>query len=109
MRPGDTCIFDRNTYHRSVRNDTDLDRYAYAAQYLAENTRLAETGKKDPKRMQASDLRRLWRREIFLRSPTEEAVRIVPFLRAVQVEALQPSLLPAGRTYGRAETAEQRR
>ena len=33
---------------------------SYAAQYLAENTRLAETGKKDPKRMRVSDLRRRW-------------------------------------------------
>jgi ectoine hydroxylase-related dioxygenase (phytanoyl-CoA dioxygenase family) len=56
MQPGDVCIFDRNTYHRSVQNLTDQDRYAYAAQYLAENTRLAETGEKDPRRMLVSEL-----------------------------------------------------
>lgn len=60
MQPGDACIFDRHTLHRSLQNRTDRHRFAYAAQYLAENTRLAETGKKDPKRMLVSDLRRQW-------------------------------------------------
>lgn len=48
MEPGDAVIFDRNTLHRSVRNDTDSPRLAYAAQYVADNARLAETGQKDP-------------------------------------------------------------
>ena len=60
MLPGDACIFHRETLHRSLQNRTDRHRFAYAAQYLAENTRLAETGKKDPRRMLVSDLRRQW-------------------------------------------------
>lgn len=60
MRSGDVCIFDRMMLHRSLRNETDEDRYAYAAQYLGENTRLAETGAKDPLRMPAAELARRW-------------------------------------------------
>jgi ectoine hydroxylase-related dioxygenase (phytanoyl-CoA dioxygenase family) len=60
MRPGDTCIFDRHTLHRSLSNSTDRHRFAYAAQYQADNTREALTGKKDPRRMRAGDLRRTW-------------------------------------------------
>jgi len=48
MQPGDAVIFDRNTLHRSVRNDTDSPSLAYAAQYVADHARLAETGCKDP-------------------------------------------------------------
>lgn len=66
MQPGDACIFDRQTLHRSLQNHTDAHRYAYAAQYLAENTRLAETGKKDPLRMLAADLRDQWQAAGFL-------------------------------------------
>jgi ectoine hydroxylase-related dioxygenase (phytanoyl-CoA dioxygenase family) len=61
MQPGDVCIFDRCTYHRSLQNDTDEDRYAYAAQYVSESAREARTGEKNPKWILASDLRELWR------------------------------------------------
>jgi ectoine hydroxylase-related dioxygenase (phytanoyl-CoA dioxygenase family) len=60
MQSGDACIFDRYLLHRSLQNETDADRYAYAAQYQSENTRVADTGKKDPMRMLARDLRRRW-------------------------------------------------
>jgi ectoine hydroxylase-related dioxygenase (phytanoyl-CoA dioxygenase family) len=60
MEPGDVCIFDRQTLHGSLQNHTDRHRFAYAAQYLSENTREALTGKKDPKRMLVTDLRRMW-------------------------------------------------
>lgn len=60
MQPGDACIFDRYLMHRSLVNETDEPRYAYAAQLQAENTRLADTGKRDPMRMLASELRRRW-------------------------------------------------
>lgn len=65
MSPGDVCIFDRNTYHRSLTNATDRHRFAYAAQYLAENARMAETGKRDDARvgpaMRATELANLWK------------------------------------------------
>jgi ectoine hydroxylase-related dioxygenase (phytanoyl-CoA dioxygenase family) len=67
LRAGDVCIFDRNTYHRSLTNDTDEHRYAYAAQFGNENARQAETGKKDPRWMLASDLRERWQRAGLLR------------------------------------------
>ncbi len=63
MQPGDVCIFDRNTYHRSLKNDTDEDRYAYAAQYQAENARNADTGKTHSRDMiarKASELQDIW-------------------------------------------------
>jgi ectoine hydroxylase-related dioxygenase (phytanoyl-CoA dioxygenase family) len=60
MDAGDVCIFDRHTLHRSLRNGTDRHRFAYAAQYQSENAREALTGKKDPRRMLASELRRRW-------------------------------------------------
>jgi ectoine hydroxylase-related dioxygenase (phytanoyl-CoA dioxygenase family) len=44
LHKGDVCIFDRNTYHRSLKNETDEHRFAYAAQYQAENARVADTG-----------------------------------------------------------------
>lgn len=59
MAPGDACLFDRCTYHRSGKNSTDEHRFAYAAQYQAENTRPALTGKRDPKRLLATDLQRI--------------------------------------------------
>lgn len=59
LQPGDACIFDRSTYHRSLKNETDQDRFAYAAQYLADNARLAATGQKDPLRMRARDLEQM--------------------------------------------------
>ena len=56
MRRGDVCIFDRSTYHRSLRNETDEPRFAYAAQYMADYARMAESGEKDPIRMRATEL-----------------------------------------------------
>jgi ectoine hydroxylase-related dioxygenase (phytanoyl-CoA dioxygenase family) len=44
LKKGDVCIFDRNTYHRSLKNDTNDDRYAYAAQYVEENARYVRLG-----------------------------------------------------------------
>jgi ectoine hydroxylase-related dioxygenase (phytanoyl-CoA dioxygenase family) len=60
MAPGDTCIFDRNMLHRSLKNLTDENRFAYAAQFQAEHARLAATGKKDPDKMLLTDLRNTW-------------------------------------------------
>ena len=64
MKKGDVCIFDRNTYHRSLKNETDENRPAYAAQYQAENARNAETGTIDTDevgpRLLAKDLQALW-------------------------------------------------
>lgn len=56
LNPGDTCIFDRSTLHRSLVNTTDRHRYAYAAQFQAEHARMADSGARDPKRMLASEL-----------------------------------------------------
>ena len=61
LNRGDVCIFDRSTYHRTLRNETALPRYAYAAQFMADYTRLAETGEKDSVKRLASELRALWR------------------------------------------------
>lgn len=60
LQAGDVVIFDRNTYHRSLKNTTDEDRYAYAAQYMAENSRSATTGAKDPKKFPARELKTRW-------------------------------------------------
>lgn len=60
MKKGDACIFERRTYHRSLKNDTDEHRYAYAAQFQADYARCAETGDKDPRKMRASQLRETW-------------------------------------------------
>lgn len=60
MEPGDACIFDRHTLHRSLQNHTDRHRFAYAAQYQGDITREALTGRKDPRRMLVSDLGRYW-------------------------------------------------
>ena len=59
LQPGDTCIFDRNTLHRSLVNTTNKHRFAYAAQFQAEHARMADTGQRDPKRMLASELARM--------------------------------------------------
>ncbi len=56
LKKGDAVIFDRSTYHRSLKNETDVNRYAYAAQYHDDAAREAETGKKDPLRMRARNL-----------------------------------------------------
>ena len=64
MKKGDVVIFDRNTYHRSLKNETGEHRYAYAAQYQSENARNAENGLRDTPevgpRMKAAELRDLW-------------------------------------------------
>ena len=64
MKKGDVCIFDRNTYHRSLKNETNEDRPAYAAQYQSENARNSENGLiNTPEigpRMRAGELRALW-------------------------------------------------
>jgi ectoine hydroxylase-related dioxygenase (phytanoyl-CoA dioxygenase family) len=60
LKAGDVVIFDRNTYHRSLKNETDENRFAYAAQYMAENSRLARTGAKDPIKMPARELQQRW-------------------------------------------------
>ncbi len=44
LRQGDVAIFDRNTLHRSLRNETETVRYAYAAQFCSPLARLAESG-----------------------------------------------------------------
>ena len=56
LKKGDVCIFDRNTFHRSLQNTTDEPRHAYAAQYMADYSREATTGRKDPLRMPAREL-----------------------------------------------------
>ncbi len=56
MKKGDAVIFDRNTYHRSLTNESERPRYAYAAQYQAAYSRPADTGRKDTTRMPARDL-----------------------------------------------------
>lgn len=45
LEPGDACIFDRLTYHRSLQNVSDHPRYAYAAQFSAYHARLTDTGR----------------------------------------------------------------
>ncbi|MCC6579080.1 MAG: phytanoyl-CoA dioxygenase family protein [Phycisphaeraceae bacterium] len=45
LDPGDVCIFDRLTYHRSLSNTLDRPRYAYAAQFCARHARMTATGK----------------------------------------------------------------
>ncbi len=44
MEPGDLVAFDRNTLHRSVRNESDEPRFAYACQFCAEHARDAANG-----------------------------------------------------------------
>ena len=43
------------------------------------------------------------------RSPSEEAIRVVPFLRRVEVKAVQPALFAPGRLHGGAKTGQDRR
>lgn len=67
MRAGDVCIFDRNTYHRSLKNETDQPRFAYAAQYQSQNSRDAQTGLRESPgigpRLRAADLAAMWHRD----------------------------------------------
>ncbi len=60
MKTGDVCIFDRSFYHRSLQNHTNEHRYAYAAQYQADNARLADNGEKDARKMRVSELQEIW-------------------------------------------------
>jgi ectoine hydroxylase-related dioxygenase (phytanoyl-CoA dioxygenase family) len=59
MHKGDVCIFDRFMLHRSLINETNEDRYAYAAQYQEDKARVQETGMKDPRKMRVAELRKL--------------------------------------------------
>ena len=59
LKKGDVVIFDRNTLHRSLKNETSEDRFAYAAQYLSSHSRMAETGEKDLTRMPARSLSKI--------------------------------------------------
>jgi hypothetical protein len=68
LKAGDTCIFDRNTLHRSLTNESDRPRYAYAAQYMSDHARDAATGKRHDNRPRAADLRKKMRE--WLRSST---------------------------------------
>jgi ectoine hydroxylase-related dioxygenase (phytanoyl-CoA dioxygenase family) len=63
LKAGDVCIFDRNTYHRSLQNETDEHRFAYAAQYMASYSRMAESGQK-PNKPMARDLQNLWKEQL---------------------------------------------
>ncbi len=60
MAPGDAVVFDRLMLHRSGRNHGDRPRLAYAAQYLADHTRLAESGAKDVSRIPVRELADRW-------------------------------------------------
>jgi len=57
---GSVCIFDRDTMHHSKTNETNENRYAYAAQYREEKAR-DTNGKKDPRKMLVSELREMWK------------------------------------------------
>jgi ectoine hydroxylase-related dioxygenase (phytanoyl-CoA dioxygenase family) len=59
LQPGDACIFDRECLHCSSVNETDSPRFAYAAQFMAEHTRLASTGERVPGKILATELREL--------------------------------------------------
>jgi ectoine hydroxylase-related dioxygenase (phytanoyl-CoA dioxygenase family) len=68
LKAGDTCIFDRNTLHRSLTNESDTPRYAYAAQYMSDHAREAATGQRNETRPRAADLAK--KMKAWLRSPT---------------------------------------
>jgi ectoine hydroxylase-related dioxygenase (phytanoyl-CoA dioxygenase family) len=60
LSAGDACIFNRNTLHRSLTNNTDRPRVAYAAQYVHEDARVAATGLRDPRQMLVRELSERW-------------------------------------------------
>ena len=60
LEPGDACIFTRDTIHRSLTNETDQVRYAYAAQYSSNNSRYSKDGSIPGNKPLAWDLRKLW-------------------------------------------------
>lgn len=65
LKKGDACIFDRNTYHRSLKNETNEDRYAYAAQYVEDNARfVSQQGRKVPGKILARDLQAMMTEEL---------------------------------------------
>jgi len=57
LEPGDACIFNRYTLHRSLHNQTNEDRFAYAAQYEEADARRDDGRASD--RILARDLQRL--------------------------------------------------
>ena len=59
LKKGAVVIFDRSTLHHSKRNETDSDRYAYAAQYQEEKARNS-AGIKNPLKMPVTQLRQIW-------------------------------------------------
>ncbi len=63
LKRGSVVIFDRNTLHRSKSNETNEDRYAYAAQYQEDRARNSITGEKDSTKMLVTELRDVWRQE----------------------------------------------
>ena len=61
LAPGDACIFNRNTLHRSLTNTTDQARHAYAAQYSEAKARVAGRGDfQVPAKPLARDLAQRW-------------------------------------------------
>lgn len=60
LKAGDACIFDRNTIHRSLTNQTAHVRVAYAAQYVEAAGVVADTGEPAAHWMTAHSLRQRW-------------------------------------------------
>ena len=60
----DVCIFGRNIYHRSLKNETDQPRFAYAVQFQSDSPRDAQTGLRESPcigpRLRASEVAALW-------------------------------------------------
>ena len=56
LNKGDAVVFDRQTLHRSLTNSSQMDRYAYAAQYSSVNVRNAEDGMVMHEKILARDL-----------------------------------------------------
>jgi len=60
LKAGDACIFNRNTIHRSLTNQSPHLRVAYAAQYIEADGRLASTGEPMAQWMTARSLQERW-------------------------------------------------
>ncbi len=60
LKAGDACIFNRNTIHRSLTNQTPNLRVAYAAQYVEAAGVVADTGEPAAHWMTANSLRQRW-------------------------------------------------
>lgn len=56
LAPGDACLFTRDTLHRSLVNETERPRYAYAAQFCAANARYTEDGRRPFRALDADAL-----------------------------------------------------